>query len=319
MVLQLLAMTALVQSAPTAAQMKDAAEYSAGKAGFSFLVMHRGKVLQEEYPNGGSANRPTELASGTKSFNGIMALCAEEDGLLKLDEPVANTLTEWQGDSRKAITIRQLLSLSSGIPGGQSALAGGRVPSYAEAIKSTPKFDADRRFQYGPAPFMIFGEVMRRKLSPRKESVLSYMERRIFRPIGMEHGFWRKDGDGNAHLPSGAHLTAQNWAKFGEMVRLDGRGVLKPGRIKQIAVSSKTNPGYGLTWWLVTNGGVKPDGFRRWRVDARLPKDIYTAGGAGGQRLYVIPSRELVVVRQAPVRGRDDFDDGAFLAKLLLR
>lgn len=318
MVLQLLALATLVQSTPTAAQLKDAAEYSASKQGFSFLVMQKGKVLLEEYPNGGSAGRPTELASGTKSFSGVMALCAEEDGLLKLDEPVSKTITEWKSDARKDITIRQLLSLSSGIPGGQNALAGGKVPDYDEAIKMEAKFAPDRRFQYGPTPFMIFGEVMHRKLEPRSEGVLSYMERRIFRPIGLQHGAWRKDGDGNPHLPSGAHLTAREWAKFGEMVRLDGKGVLKPGRIKELSIPSGTNQSYGLTWWLVTSGGMKPDGFRRWRTDSRLPKDIVTAGGAGGQRLYIIPSRELVVVRQAPVRGRDDFDDGAFLAKLLL-
>ncbi len=308
----------LFQSVPSAEQIKAAAAYSSENRGFSYLVMHRGKVIAEEYPNGGSASRPTELASGTKSFNGMMALCAQDDGLLTLDEPVSKTITEWQGDERKNITIRQLLTLSSGIPGGQTALAGGRVPDYSEAIKTMPKFAPDRRFQYGPTPFMIFGEVMRRKLEPKKEGVMAYMERRIFRPIGLQHGLWRKDGDGNPHLPSGAHLTAREWAKYGELVRLDGKGVLKPGQTKTLSTAGKTNPSYGLTWWLVTNGGMKPDGFRRWRVDPRLPKDIVTAGGAGGQRLYIIPSCDLVIVRQAPVMGRDTFDDGTFLAKLLL-
>lgn len=298
---------------PNPAQIKAAAEYSASKNGFSYLVMHRGKVIAEENPN-----QATELASGTKSFSGVLALCAQEDGLLRLDEKVSETLPEWQDDSRKTITIRQLLTLTSGIPGGQNALMGGKVPSYKEAILVKATRPPGQRFQYGPTPFMIFGEVLRRKLEPKKESVMNYMERRLFKPIGLHHGFWRKDKDGNPHLPSGAHLSAREWAKFGEMIRLDGKGVLKPGQTKALFQATQANPSYGLTWWLPAANGLRPDGFRRWNAPSDLPKDIYTAGGAGGQRLYVIPSRELVVVRQAPVRLQDDFEDGVFLAKLLL-
>ncbi len=308
-----IALLLALAEAPNPAQIKAAADYSASKNGFSYLVMHRGKVIAQE-----NHSRATELASGTKSFSGVLALCAQEDGLLKLDEKVSDTLPEWRDDTRKTITIRQLLSLTSGIPGGQNALAGGKVPSYKEAILVKATRQPDARFQYGPNPFMIFGEVLRRKLEPKKESVAQYMERRLFKPIGLQHGFWRKDKDGNPHLPSGAHLTAREWAKFGEMVRLDGKGVLKPRQIKALFQATEANPSYGLTWWLPTANGLRPDGFRRWNTPSDLPKDIYTAGGAGGQRLYVIPSRELVVVRQAPVRLPDDFEDGVFLAKLLL-
>jgi CubicO group peptidase (beta-lactamase class C family) len=317
MVLQFIALASLIQSAPTTAQLKDAAEYSASKQGFSYLVMQKGKVLLEEYPNGGSASRPTELASGTKSFSGVMALCAEEDGLLKLDEPVSKTLTEWQADSRRDITIRQLLTLTSGISGGPSAMVTGRVPSYKEAITNQPGAKPGEKFQYGPVPFMIFGEVMRRKLEPRKESVSGYMERRIFRPIGFQHGFWRKDADGNVHIPSGAAVTAREWAKFGEAIRLGAKGILKSGASKTLFEGTKTNPSYGLTWWLPANGGQRAGSRLRWpRMDG-LPKDIYMAAGAGGQRLYVVPSKELIIVRQAPVRSGEAFADIIFLRKLL--
>lgn len=315
----LLALLVLFQGGPTDTQLKAAAEYSALKQGISYLVLFKGKVVSEDYPNRGSATRATELASGTKSFAGVLALCAQEDGLLTLDEKVSVTLSEWRGDSRRDITIRQLLNLTSGIPGGQNALMGGRVPSYADAILVKATRTPGKRFQYGPNPFMAFGEVLRRKLTSRNESVMEYMDRRLFRAIDVKHGFWRKDKDGNPHLPSGAHLTARDWAKFGEMVRLDGKGVLKPGQTAILFQSTSANPSYGLTWWLPASPGLRPDGFRRWNVSAELPKDILTAGGAGGQRLYVVPSRELVVVRQAPVRLKDDFDDATFLAKLLLR
>jgi CubicO group peptidase (beta-lactamase class C family) len=109
-------------------------------------------------------------------------------------------------------------------------------------------------------------------------------------------------------------MTARNWARFGETIRLDGRGVLKPGQVKRLWEATAANPTYGLTWWLPTAGAGGAVG--RALVEG-LPNDVRMAAGAGGQRLYVIPSRELVVVRQAPVRGGERFQDGEFLRRLL--
>ncbi len=308
-----------LSTAPSAAQLAEASKYSADHNGISFLVLFQDKVIGENYPNRGSANNASELASGTKSFTGIMALCAQQQGLLKLDERASETITEWKDGPKKDVTIRQLLSLTSGIPGGKGVMAGGRVPSYSEAIQLDSKFAPGTRFQYGPTPFMCFGEIMRRKLLPKKESVTEFMERTIFKPLGMSHGIWRKDTDGNPHMPSGAHFTAREWAKLGTMVIHDGKGVLKPGTIETLMHGTKANPSYGISWWLPSQGGVKPDGFRKWNWPSGLPQDVWVAAGAGGQRLYVIPSRDLVVVRQATIRLADTFDDGDFLVKLLLR
>jgi CubicO group peptidase (beta-lactamase class C family) len=302
--------------APTKAQLAAAAEYSAEHSGRTYLVMHRGMIIAEEYPAGGSATRATELASGTKSFTGLMYLCAQEDGLLTLDEYASKTLPEWRGDSRSKITLRQLLSLSSGIPGGESALGGGRVPNYSEAIEAKPNAAPGARFQYGPYPFQILGEIMKRKLAPKGETVLGYMERRIFKPMGISHGFWRKDSEGNPHLPSGAFFTAREWAKFGESIRGGAKVCLKSTSLDPLFKGSKANPSYGLTWWLPAEG-LQMQRRAEMPWSAKLPRDVYMAAGAGGQRLYVIPSRELVVVRQAPVLSDRSYNDRDFLLHLL--
>ena len=304
---------------PSARQIASAAEYNKSMNGASYLVLYQGKVIAEEYPNGGSVNNALELASGTKSFTGVTALCAQEEGLLTLDEPVSKTITEWQGDARRTITIRDLLTLSSGIPGREGRGLSLKVPSYAEAILTQAKAKPGAKFQYGPAPFMIFGEVMRRKLMPRNETVLGYMEKKIFKPLGMEHGFWKKDEDGNPHMPSGAHMTAREWSKFGEMIRHQGAGVMKAESVKKLFVATSANPSYGLSWWMPTKGGLQPDGRKHWNWSKTLPDDIVVAAGAGGQRLYVIPSRELTVVRQARIRLRDEDDDSEFLTRLLTK
>ncbi len=93
-----------------------AATYSESKRGFSILVMQNGRTVFEHYANGGSADSRCKIFSGTKSFWGIAALCAVRDGLIKLDDRVADTITEWKADPRRSqITIRQLLNQTDGI------------------------------------------------------------------------------------------------------------------------------------------------------------------------------------------------------------
>ena len=100
------------QSPPSKEAFKLAADYSHSQHGTGLLVMVRGEVLFEDYAEGWNADKPHLLASGTKSFCGVMAACAVHDGMLTLDEKVADTLTEWKEDKRKSqVTIRQLLSL----------------------------------------------------------------------------------------------------------------------------------------------------------------------------------------------------------------
>ncbi|HSG39279.1 MAG TPA: serine hydrolase [Thermoanaerobaculia bacterium] len=316
--------------------LRKAAEYSAARKGISMLVMVDGEILFEDYPNGGSPSRPSELASGTKSFSGAMAVAAAQDGLLKLDERVSRTITEWQREPRRSkITIRQLLSLTSGI---EAASRAGRVPTYAAAVTTPVATAPGARFDYGAEPFQIFGELMLRKLASRGEDPLDYLKRRIFDPIGLEIGRWRRGADGNPHLPSGASLTARDWAKFGELVRRggvwQGRRILDKALLDQCFQGTPANPAYGLTWWLNRN---VPPALRRtipllqrnglgnadlWAARG-IPRDLVMAAGAGDQRLYISRERKLVVVRQADgilgaLFGADSgYSDLEFLTLLL--
>jgi CubicO group peptidase (beta-lactamase class C family) len=242
------------------ARFESAARYSEQHDGASMLVLHRGQVAFERYAPGVLATTPHPLASGTKSFCGAIAAAAVEDGILAgFDELASDTLVEWKGDSRKSrITIRQLLSLTSGMRGGPN----GRPPSYAEAIDFQTFASPGARFEYGPVPFQAFGEVMRRKLAPRGESVREYLERRILDPIGMDVAAWRSDRDGNINLPSGAVLTAREWAKFGEFMRRGGAAstaggqtqVVRSELLAELLLPSSANPRYGMTFWLNPRG-----------------------------------------------------------------
>ncbi|MFM8401654.1 MAG: serine hydrolase domain-containing protein, partial [Pirellula sp.] len=94
---------------------EQAADYSKQFNGHGVLIQHRGKILYERYDDWGKET-PHMLASGTKSFSGVLAMFAVQDGLLELDELVCQTITEWKEDPQKnKITIRHLLTLSSGL------------------------------------------------------------------------------------------------------------------------------------------------------------------------------------------------------------
>jgi CubicO group peptidase (beta-lactamase class C family) len=311
----------------TPAQCDAAASYSAAHRGVAVLVLENGAPVCEKYA-AGDASTANELWSGTKSFVGIMAAAAVQDRLLTLDERAADTIAEWKGDPRKStITLRQLLSMSSGQGG-----VIGRPPSYADAIATPLASDPGTKFDYGPTPMQIFGEIMRRKLAARRLDVspLAYLRRRVLDPIGLRIGSWRNGPDGNPLMPQGAVLTPREWAKLGEFVRaggkLNGKPLVDPVAFAALFRPSPLNPAYGLTWWLPHPPKV-PDpvtaGTDLGRRATELPVDIVTAAGAGDQRLYIIPSLRLTIVRQAKLdiaaamRGeRSGWSDADFLKML---
>lgn len=314
-----------VASAQSSFNFGAAAAYSAERRGVSLLVMQGGRIVFEDYPNGGGAERGWELASGTKSFTGVMAAAAVQDRLLEWDELAADTLREWRGDRRRAITIRHLLSLTSGVEGGPIA----RPPTFADAIAQPAVAAPGERFAYGPTPFQIFGEIIRRKTNG---DPLAYLHRRVFDPLGITPTHWRRGSDGMPHMPSGAGLTARDWARFGWFVLRDGEGRVDANALAQCFIGSRANPGYGLSWWLLRDGLVPP-GRRAGgiSIDTSMAESvggIVMAAGAGDQRLYLLPGLNLVIARQATGilqalrqrrRERNGWSDADFLRTLLAR
>lgn len=327
-VLPALALLALAPAAAaqSAATYKRAADYSEAERGFGVLVMVDGRVAFEQYAKNASSARTHLLASATKSFVGPLAIAAQADGVLSLDEAAAETLHEWRQDpQRAAITIRQLLSLTAGIEPQLSIEA----PGYAESVTAMLNAEPGSRFQYGNASFQIFGEILRRKLEPRGETVAQYVERRLLVPVGIKTGFWRGMPQGEPQLASGAYLSTREWAKLGELIRRggewNGQQVLPRDGVDAMLRGTEANPAYGLGWWLnVPVPEALHDDIRQLRDNAGGIEHVaglegmVTAAGAFKQRLYVIPSRKMVVVRFGNSVGRQ-FDDARFLGLLLGR
>ena len=304
--------------------VRAAAAYSASQGGTSFLALQNGEPVLEQ-----SAGEPHKIYSGTKAFWGLTALAAVEDGLLTLDERVAETIPAWRSDPRKArVTIRQLLDFSCGLepvfylhdndPGDRDSIAI-RAPLVANPGSS---------FIYGPSALQVFHAVLKEKL--QGESPTHYLERRVLHRLGLGSQRYLTDRAGNPLLAAGWLLSARQWAKLGEVALSGGAPVLAPGSMSQCWRGSGANRAFSLGWW---NNRQAPGG-REFDIGAMLvprwqrqswggavlcrdaPSDLVACIGSGNQRLYVIPSMNLVVVRQGS-SGR--FSDGRFLRLLVGR
>jgi CubicO group peptidase (beta-lactamase class C family) len=126
-------------------------------------------------------------------------------------------------------------------------------------------------------------------------------------------------------LPQGASLTAREWVKFGLFLKnggkWNGKQIVAKKLVDELVVGSKVNAAYGITFWL-NNKGVNPQGRAIGGAVGAISqngiaagvKDLYMAAGAANQRLYIIPSLDMVVVRQGQLAK---FDDAEFIRRLV--
>jgi len=269
----------------------------------ALVVARGGKVSFECYGPMYASDRPHAIYSGTKSFWGIAAVAAQEDGLLRLDEQVARTIPQWEENPRKElVTIRDLLNLTAGFGFGG---LGNAVPIASAALELPLQTMPGATFTYGGIPLQVFGEVLRRKLASRNIEPHDYLRERIFDPIGLRIEAWRKLKDGTNPLPTGVTLGPLEWLKFGQLLlgrgTYKGKNVLSEASVTACFEGSRANPRYGLGFWL----SPFPD----------EPGIVY-ASGSGGQALYVLYAFDTVIVH---LGESNSWKHETFLKKLLAR
>ena len=310
-----------------------AAGYSEKNQGFSMLVMQNGKPVFEHYANGGGPDMRCKIFSGTKSFWGIAALCAVRDGLIRLDDRVADTITEWKNDPRKSqITIRQLLNQTDGIEPSPHLHSDSIRDRNAMAIQLPLVAAPGSAFAYGPSHLQIFNELLRRKLNGK--STISYLSENVLSPLGLTSLDFKRDGRSNPLPASGFELTAREWARFGELVlgrgNYNGKQIVPPSLMSQAFVGSGANPSYGLTFWLNRQAphareiDYEKELDLKWQrarwggicICRAAPPDMIVALGSNYERLFIIPSLNALIVRQG-MSGK--FSDSYFLRLVLGR
>ncbi|MFN7572559.1 MAG: serine hydrolase [Betaproteobacteria bacterium] len=339
---------------PAGVDFAAAADYAQQRGSRGVVVANATTVLAEQYFGSDTGTTVRSIASGSKSFSCALAAAAEEDGLLNLDDLASKYVAAWrtsgdatQTDLKSQIRIRDLLTLSSGLRTSGSVGAGlTTVDSYRQAIYSPSSFAPGVAVQYNPNSFQAFLAVFELATGGRLASdgairggtdPADYLQSRVLSRIGMTGPTWQRDVNGKPNFAGGAALSALDWVKYGQFLLNDGRvgsaQVVGADRIRRC--STLDNPafqGYGLSLWLnravgntyqagqdavtvlrglgwLTGGGFAP----------QAPADVYMAAGSGGYRLYVIPSRNLVVVRFG---GSEESDgslavDNEFIRRLL--
>ena len=303
----------------------DAARYSAGHGERALLVWQNGRLHMERYRSGGFRGRTENVYSITKSLCALGTFTAIGRNVLKLDEPVSLTLTEWKDDPRKRrITVRDLLNQTSGLSPGFEEIYSANLQNKEKAALKLPVVSAPgESFAYGPSHYEALETLMARKL---ERSPLIWIDRALFGPLGIKPGGWRRDQLGNPYFSAGAQLSARDLLAAGKFVRREGWNRIlsrvPSSLIRTASTGSSANPMYGLGFWL-NRRAPEEDALEcdveeaissrrplwaRSCLSKNAPSDLIAMVGSHGQRVYISPSRDLVIVRLGRGTGFRDPD-----------
>jgi len=273
----------------------------------SILVARHGFLVLEAYFPPFERETPHNLYSCTKSVTSAAFGIAFQNGLIdSLDTPVQTFFPDLSLDSeqKKGITLRHLLTMSSGIEWIEP-LRSGLSDSWSLYDANSPvQYFFDRamaaepgkQFNYNSGGSHLLSMVIENTAG---ESTDTYTSRELFLPLGISRYSWQKDPQGYTIGGIGLAMTSSDMLKFGQlylnMGTWKGQSLFSPEWVKDstrahIAVSPGID--YGYQWW------VRPNG-------------IYNALGWGGQQIIVVPHQDMVIVFTAGIRDAswNTYDD----------
>ncbi|MDO8391646.1 MAG: serine hydrolase [Actinomycetota bacterium] len=269
----------------------------------TFTILHQGLLVAEQYWAGATADTTRDVASVQKSFTSTLIGLARDRGLLSLDDPVSNYLEPGWTNARPAeegaITVRHLLTMTSGLD--ERTLQASRTPGAA--------------WEYNTVAYQKLRHVLEVAADTDINSLTGEW---LFDAIGIDNpSAWAPrpigapDAVGSALW--GLNLRAREMARFGLFAMRNGNWggtqITDPGWFAEAWTPIPQARDYGYLWWLLGKGHLGRGG----GVD-----DLVAALGAQDQKIYVIPSLDLVVTRQGTA-GRDDSQAVSdFDARLLL-
>jgi CubicO group peptidase (beta-lactamase class C family) len=304
---------AALQSASDWAFKRESAE----QVTLSLLVVHDGKIIHERYAPGFDMSTRTRTWSTAKSIAVTLIGMLVDQGKLALDEPLG---VEWlprapapEADPRRAITLRHVLNMSSGLEtvdnrGLEYATGSGMAywagaSSVSGALNRGLIREPGTSWDYENYDTLLAVNAMKRVIG-NDQAYLQFPRKALLDRIGMRNTLLSTDRFGDFILSSQVYTNARDLARFG-MLYLQG-GMWKGERLlseKWISFVRTPAPAtagrgnqYGGQWWLV------PDD----RTD--VPKDAYSTAGNRGQFAIVVPSHNLVIVRRGLDYGRQGFD-----------
>lgn len=298
-------------------------DYGSETDSVGMLVWHDGELILEHYWPGYTQDSRTDPASMHKTVMAMLVGIAIERGLIpSVDAKAAHWLTEWQDDARSEVTIEQLLQMASGLelvpfdpnPFGKyfrTLLGTDLIPVYlAIPQEKTPGSE----FAYSNVNAQALGILLQRAAGQRYADFLSEA---LWSQLGVGDAYlWLDREEGMPRTFCCIQTTARAWVQVGRLLAtggaLDGQQVVPAAWIEAMLQPSAGNPNYGYQTWLGTEYVAERVYNRTVSITAHHSEpfaadDVVYLDGLGGQRVYVVPSKRLVMVRTgAPQLDWDD-------------
>jgi len=268
----------------------------------SFIILHNGKIVMENYFNGHTATTPWYWASAGKTLTATVTGIAEQEGFLNINNKVSDYLgTGWTSApliKENLITNKHLLTMTSGL---NDALGDDVSPSNLQYVAN-----AGTRWAY----HNVYVKLQDVVAASTGQTWTNYFNTKLRDKIGMTGGAWIQDGGLSVY-----GSTTRNMARFGLLALNKGKWentqvVPQVYMENASATSQNINLAYGYLWWLngkasyhmpqsqiQLNGSLIPSG----------PNDMYCALGKNDQKIYVIPSRKLVIIRMGDAADGSNF------------
>lgn len=277
----------------------------------AFLVVHKGRIIAERYAQGAHRDMQLESWSMGKSIMGTLIGRLIQLGAFRLEDRAP--VPEWRktpGDPRAAIHIMDLMRMSSGLRfsrGSPDDLPGyhdhdlvytGAIDAYDFAATRPQQYPPNTHGKYRNDNVMLLGLIARDAIRERGEEYLTWPQKHLFDRIGIRRQVLETDPYGNFLISGYDYGTARNWARLGMLYLNDGvwngERLLPEGFVKFVSTPAPAWPdsAYGGMVW-VNAGGAWPN----------LPRDAFAFRGAGGQDTYIIPSKDMVIVRMGHFPG----------------
>jgi len=288
------------------------------------VVMKNGEIVAERYAVPFNRDTPLIGWSMTKSItNNLLGLLAA-DGRFDLDEPAP--VPEWQedGDPRQAITMRQLLQMSSGLdftevyePGSVTTNMLFTEPAAGAYAAAAPLgYEPGTRWYYSSGTTNILARIVGDMVGGTAAAVHDFTLHRLYEPLGITTMVLEPDASGTPVGSSFSYATARDWARLGQFWLQDGvwqgQRLLPAGWMdwSTDAAPASSMGEYGAQFWL--NKGAPGHGL----PSPELPESMFMAHGFNGQSVVVFPDQDTVVVRLGFTTD-NSWDLDAFLLDVL--
>ncbi len=292
------------------AELESAFAYAQDHRSKALIVTRNGFIVKEWYAYPWDRHSTGSGYSVAKSFTScLVGMLIDEGKIAGLDQRASNFIPQWQSSAHSAITIRQLLSMTSGLYCTTTSdyLDLLSAPNQTLFAVNLPlEAQPGQHWEYNNAAVQVLSEVI---LKASGRQAKEYARERLWSVIGMWNADWQTDDVGNTLTYQSVVASAREFAKFGYLFLRRGRWISRQV-VSSTWVDQSTRPSqnlnrrYGFLWWTNADGDFWGD----------VPSDGYAAIGAFNQRVYVVPSLDLVVVRL----GEEDFQwsDNAFLGSV---